>query len=169
MGMYTGLRAKIIVKEEFREMVDEINNGGDWSDYVDQFPFLINYSKQDRAEFIPRGSLAYMPDEWENVPIDSNGKKDWRSATATDGFERNIDVETGYWTFQCSLKNYNDEIQQFFEEILPFIAEEVIHLEYYYEEWARSTFYELSEGKIVASDKEGILYGYEEDENYWGY
>lgn len=163
MGMYTGLRFKGIVKPEYREMIKEINDGADWSDFAEKFPFLTNYASLDRAEFIPRGSLAYMPDSWEE------GK--FPNQEATDGFERNIDLKTGYWTFQCSLKNYNQEIQQFFSEVLLEIIDSVDHIEYYYEEWARSKFYELKDGKIVNSDRKGILYGYEgeEENSYWGY
>ncbi|MCL1696320.1 hypothetical protein [Lysinibacillus sp. BPa_S21] len=65
MGMYTGLRVKVTVKEEYREMIDDINNGASWSEYTEQFPFLSKYAQQSRAGFIPRGSLCYMPDCWE--------------------------------------------------------------------------------------------------------
>ena len=159
MGMYTGLRCKVIVKPEFREMIQEIHDGGDWGDFVEEFPFLTEYAKQDRAEFIPRGSLSYMPDEWE--------KGVFPNQTATDDFERNIDMETGLWTFQCSLKNYKQEIEQFFKEVLPNLIESAEHIEYYYEEWTWSIFYEFVDGLIVRSDREGNLYGYEESEHPW--
>lgn len=149
MGMYTGLRIKAIIKEEFRQMISEINNGADWGDYVKQFPFLKDYSEQSRAEFIPRGGLSYMPDEWESGTFPNY--------TDTDGFERNIDTNTGHWTFQCSVSTGN-VIKQFFEEVLPKITESAEHIEYYYEEWSRSTFYELVDGKIIESSREGIQY-----------
>ncbi|MEM5592822.1 hypothetical protein AAHH67_15635 [Niallia circulans] len=162
MGMYTGLRFKGIVKPEYREMIKEINDGADWNDFTEKFPFLTDYANQDRAEFIPRGSLAYMPDTWE--------EGEFPDQMSTDGFERSINLETGYWTFQCSLKNYNQEIEQFINEVLPKIIDSAEHIEYFYEEWARSIFYELKDEKIVDSDRKGILYGYEgEENNYWGY
>jgi hypothetical protein len=159
MGMYTGLRFKGVVKQEFREMIDEINQGAEWSEFTEQYPFLKEYAKQDRAEFIPRGALSYMPNEWEV------GK--FPSQTPADGFDNSINMENGYWSFQCSLKNYNGEIQHFLKEVLPEIIDSSDHIEYYYEEWARSKFYELKDGKIIESDREGELYGYEETEDRW--
>lgn len=143
MGMYTGLRVKVTVKEEYREMIDDINDGASWSDYTKQFSFLADYAKQGRAEFIPRGSLSYMPDCWE--------VGDFPNSYPSDGFNRSINLETGYWTFQCSLKNYESEIEQFLEEILPFIISSSEHIEYLYEEDYEGTLYELKEGKIVDS------------------
>lgn len=148
--MYTGLRIKATVKEEFRQMIEEINNGADWSEFAEQFPFLSAYAKQGRAEFIPCGSLSYMPDEWEYKPRKADGSYDRENAAATDGFERSIDRKTGYWTFQCSLKNYNQEIEQFLEEVLPNIIESAEHIEYLYEEWDKSVMYKYSNGNIVA-------------------
>lgn len=140
MGMYTGLRMKVTVKDEYRQMIKEINEGADWSDFEEQFPFLTSYAKQDRAEFIPRGGLCYMPSRWETG--------EYPNQVATDGFERNIDIETGYWTFQCSLKNYEGEIEQFFKEVLPKIISEAEHIEYRYEEWGSSVLYELISGEV---------------------
>lgn len=162
MGMYTGLRVKAVVKKEFRQMIGEINDGADWGDYVEQFPFLTPYSEQSRAGFIPRGSLAYMPDSWEDG--------EFPNYTDTDGFERNIDMSTGYWTFQCSLKNYGQEIQQFFKEVLPEIIESAEHIEYFYEESSRSTFYGLVDGEITESNREGIQYAPDDEPSgYWEY
>lgn len=141
MGMYTGLRVKVIVKDEYREMINAINNGANWSDFSEQYSFLANYAKQGRAEFIPCGVLCYMPKEWEI------GK--YPNTTATDGFETSIDMQSGLWTFQCSLKNYNDEIEQFFAEVLPNIINKSIHIEYRYEEMDESEMYEFENGKII--------------------
>ena len=146
MGMYTGLRVKVTVKEEYRDMIQAIHEGADWADFAEQFPFVTAYSKQGRAEFIPRGMLFYMPFSWEE------GR--FPNAVATDGFERHIDMETGKWSFQCSLKNYNNEIEQFFHEVLPVIISEAEHIEYLYEEWDASSLYELKDGKIVKTEQE---------------
>jgi len=166
MGMYTGLRCKMIVKEEYREELQRLHSEGyEWES--SDIDFMRGFGRLGRASFIPCGSLSYMPDEWEDVPLDKNGNKDYWKATATDGFERQFNAETGYWSFQCSLKNYENEIEAFFEEVLPEIAESIEHLEYYYEEWTDSILYELRDGKIVKSDKEGIKYGC--DNEYDGY
>ena len=73
---------------------------------------------------------------------------EYPNQVAADGFERNIDIETGYWTFQCSLKNYEGEIQHFFNEVLPNIIREAEHIEYLYEDWDESTMYDYIDGEI---------------------
>lgn len=141
MGMYTGLRVKVTVKKDYRDMIEAIHNGDSWCDYAEEFPFLANYAKQGRAEFIPNGVLSYMPDNWE--------EGEFPRQKATDGFGTKIDLATGKWSFQCSLKNYNDEIEQFFEEVLPHLLESSEHIEYFYEEWEESKMYEFANGNIV--------------------
>ncbi len=140
MGMYTGLRVKVTVKEDYRQMIQAINEGAEWNDFAEQFPFLTAYAKQVRAESIPRGSLCYMPSSWETG--------EYPNQVATDGFERYINTETGYWTFQCSLKNYEGEIDQFLKEVLPNIISEAEHIEYLYEECDESTMYDYLDGEI---------------------
>lgn len=167
MGMYTGLRCKMFVKKEFREELLRLHSEGyEWeSSNID---FMRGFGRFGRASFIPCGSLSYMPDEWEDIPKKEDGSPDYWNGKATDDFEREFNVETGYWSFQCSLKNYENEIEAFFEEVLPEITESIEHLEYFYEEWTSSILYELVDGKIVQSGKKGIKYGYEYDE-FGGY
>jgi len=158
MGMYTGLRCKVIIKPEYIVEFVRLHSKEvyyDWS--TSNIDFLKEYYEYPRADWVPNGCLSYMPVEWE----DSEKK-------ATDGFDTKFESETGLWSFQCSLKNYDDTIEYFFEHVLSKVTQEVIHLEYYYEEWTRSKFYELINGKIVESDKEGIKYGYEENDGYEG-
>jgi hypothetical protein len=136
--------------------MDYIANELEYEWNLSRIDFLSEYGKYSRAAFIPRGSLSYMPDEWDDTPLKSEGERDWINSTPTDGFNRVYDKETGYWSFQCSLKNYERTIEYFFENVLGKIAENIVHLEYYYEEWTRSDFYDLVDGKIVQSKKEGI-------------
>src|SRR5690554_2640406 len=124
MGMYTGIRCKVIIKPEYREEFENLSSiHYEWEESSREF--LKEYGKYNRAAFIPRGSLSYMPDEWEDVPKKEDGTNDWMNAVATDGFERSYDLETGLWTFQCSLKNYESTIQYFFENVLSKVAEEI--------------------------------------------
>ena len=168
MGMYTGVRCKVIIKPEYREEFDHLHNelSYEWSE--SNYEFLREYGDYSRATFIPKGSLSYMPDSWEYIPKKEDGSRDWMNAQDLDGFDRKFDKETGLWTFQCSLKNYEDTIEYFFENVLSKVAQEVIHLEYYYEEWVESDLYELCDGKIVKSEKDGIKYGYEQSDDYYG-
>lgn len=171
MGMYTGIRCKIIINEEFSPVIKTMMESDlRWDDLYEEFPqyeFLKQFGEGYRASFIPYGVLSYMPDEWETQPRKKDGSYDFDNFRATDDFERKFDPELRLWSFQCSLKNYDSDIQRFFEIVLPMITEKVIHLEYYYEEWTRSIFYELVDGEIVRSEKEGILYGYEEEESWY--
>lgn len=150
MGMYTGLRIKVTVKEEYRLMIEDINDGARWRDYVIDFPFLSDYSQQGKAEFIPSGMLCYMPNSWEE------GK--FPNQLPTDGFDRNIDMQTGEWTFQCSLKNYNSEIEQFLNEVLVNIIADAKHIEYFYEDYKVSRMFDFIDGKIIENHSGGIRY-----------
>jgi hypothetical protein len=105
-----------------------------------------------------------MPKEWETILLDVNGDKviefdKYYMQVATDGFERSYNEETGYWAFQCSLKNYGCEIEQFFE-LLPYFIESIEHLEYFYEEDDYSQRFELVNGEVVRTNVEFIKYGY---------
>ncbi|MGG4336861.1 hypothetical protein ABEW13_04335 [Bacillus subtilis] len=148
MGMYTGLRFKGIIKKEFAELIRKLMYEGltwfDLSACYPQYDFLHTFSEIPRADFIPCGVLSYMPTSWEE--------------DSSDGFDRRFDQDSRLWSFQCSLKNYNEEIEKFFQIIVPEIVEKSIHIEYYYEEMTRSIFYELKDGKVVESDREGIFY-----------
>lgn len=160
MGMYTGIRFKGYVKEEYRDSFEDIALNGDWGS-SDVSAFRDFGECFNRASFIPCGSLAYMPDKWERY--DNNLEKysdEWfMSAIDTDGFHRTWNKESGYWTFQCSLKNYEDEIENWFE-LLPLFIEEIEHLEYFYEEWNYSHRYELIDNKVICTNKNFIKYSF---------
>lgn len=157
MGMYTGIRFKGYVKPEFREDFENIALNGEWESSRDSI--LQSFSSFYRASFIPCGSLSYMPDEWEEH--DNRYKEySWEwfdSAKDAGGFNRTWNKETGYWTFQCSLKNYESEIEAWFD-ILPYFIEKIEHLEYFYEEFEYSRKYDLVDGKIVCVNDEFIKY-----------
>ena len=52
-----------------------------------------------------------------------------------------------YYVFQCSLKNYDDTIEYFLENIVTKICSKLLHCEVLYEEYENSTLYELSDCK----------------------
>lgn len=147
MGMYTGLRVNVTVKDEYRKMIRAINGGEEWLQFSCEYPFLADYATLGRSDFIPHGMLSYMPYSWET--------EDYR---ATDGFETGINMITGKWTFQCSLKNYENEIEKFLDEVLPNIITSSEHIEYFYEEWDSGRLYELVDGKLVVIQYETCRY-----------
>ena len=170
MGMYTGVRAKLVIKDEFVPMIQlMMEESLDWHEIQEKMDVpeeIKQYADCSRSSFIPRGALAYMPDEWEQEPYD-----EYHSGVPTDGFDRKFDPETKVWSFQCSLKNYDDTIEEFFKLVVPLITKEIIHLEEYYEKWETSVLYELKDGKVEESEKPGIRYIPLESEdnmsNYW--
>lgn len=155
MGMYTGLRFKGIVKPEYRDMVQNIFfHDYEWEDYKERYPFLKEFAELNRSLMIPRGALAYMPSSWDNGSIDS------------EGFDRHLDMTTGYCSFKCSLKNYSNEIYTFIQTVIPIIMEKTDHIEVMYEEWSGSRMYQLMHGTII--EVEGIKYQDDDDEmGYW--
>ncbi|MCD5326128.1 MULTISPECIES: hypothetical protein [Pontibacillus] len=129
MGMYTGLRCKVIIKKEYREELKRLHeNRFDWS--KSEVDFIKEFSEVERSDFIPFGSSSYMPKGWE------------------DGFEYGYDEETGLLKFACSLKNYSDAIEEF-NKVLGKVIEEVIHLEKRNEELESGKLYVLVQGDLV--------------------
>lgn len=161
--MYTGLRFKGFVKEEYREDIELLlNDSKGWN--ACKHEELLEFAKFDRSRFIPFGALSYMPDCWEGEPYDKENPWD---CPDTDGFDRKFNKETGYWSFQCSLKNYEGEIEYFISKIVPLICSKVVHCEEFYEEWDVSNLYELEDGKINELDY-GIRYAEEDWFSYGG-
>lgn len=158
MGMYTGLRFKAVIKEKYCEPIkDMIENQLSWEDIVNKYPefsFAKKYSEYNRADFIPYGSLAYMPDEWES----EKGKLE---------FERRFDETTRMLIFQCSLKNYEYTIEKFLKEIVTVIVEDVVHIEYYYEEDKYGYLYTLKDGKVVETGEKIDYKHWMNDEYLW--
>lgn len=156
--MYIGIRFKGYVKEEFRNIFEDIAIDGMWSD--SSIEMFRNFGKLDKAHYIPCGEVKYMPLEWEErcentcliegleVPVPTDN---YYITIATDGFERSYDEVTGYWTFQCSLPYNNGEIGKFYE-MLPNFVDEVEHLEDYFELDDFSKKYELIDGKITCTN-----------------
>ncbi len=121
MGMYTGLRAKLSIKEEFWPVIDMVMNrreGIFWEDVAKafpQYPFIAEWADVGRCDFIPFGALAYMP--WDD------DDPEWQRS-----------FKAGLWVFQCSLKNYEGEIECFVNTVLSPIVHATYELYSLYEE-----------------------------------
>lgn len=140
--MNTGLRIKVTVKNDFRQIINEINKEEAYfNDYVDQFSFLTNFAKLKRSELIPSGISAYMPTGWEIG--------EYPNEQATDGFERQFNTDTGYWAFQCCLKNYDNVIEHFLRDVLANIIESSEHIETKHEEDDEGKLFEYVNGEII--------------------
>ena len=117
MGMYTTFRCICLVKKEYIEYIKEISDGNAyWKDYIKQMPFVKNFSKLYRADFIPYSSMsAYNEDKFYKESFSEINK--W-----------------GMWNFCCDLKNYGSEIETFIYEVLPNLCEQINLCAYWYEE-----------------------------------
>ncbi|USL89334.1 hypothetical protein vBBceHLY2_00058 [Bacillus phage vB_BceH_LY2] len=147
MGMYTGLRMKVYVKEEYREMIGDISNHEkDWDEFIHEFPFISLFAEYDRSSFIPGGSLCYMPESW--CTRDDENLVD----VVHDGFETSFSEDTGYWTFACSLKNYESEIEVFLSRVASVIVDSTKeqYIETLYEESRYGVLYKVEENGAVA-------------------
>ena len=115
--MYTSLRFKVTIKPGFRQIMEEIINTDkhlEWGVY-EGTPFTKEWKEYSGSGFIPWGCVCYMPDEWGN-------------------YANKYDKQTGIWEVVCSLKNYNDTIEYFLENVLAKIIEYFDYIEALYEE-----------------------------------
>lgn len=166
MGNYTGLRFKGVVHAEFRNDIAklmEIQANGEhayeWKDFAN--PIVKEYGNFYRSMFIPFGMMSYMPDEWGGDCIfDKNGHcvvdADGHLVMSEPSIGTAFDVTTGVWSFQCSLKNYEGELDYFIEKVVPVLCETVEFCERYYEYDEYSVLYSLENGHMVS--RQGIRY-----------
>jgi len=119
MGTYTGLRGSIRLNQSgvAQNLNKAINEGADsiWKSVYKNTgnPIIREWCKQGRCDFIPRGAVHYMPDEWG---------------------DNHYSCQDGVFNFTCSLKNYSGEIEFFIENIIPLISEDY-YLERLFEEY----------------------------------
>ena len=135
MGMYTGLRFKVIVKEKYREKLNEILNvpvevdedGNEYFEWkhIKGLPGSKYWSQEPCCNRIPWGLVDCMPDKWDRE----------EHVLGNSTFNK----ETGEWRAICSLKNYGGEISKFMSWVLSCIVEDVKYIEVLYEEWDEVT------------------------------
>lgn len=142
MGMYRGLRVKVYVKEEYREFINEILDYEEWADFQSQYPFLKRFVALHRAHMIPRGVLTGMPNQWDDTFLE---------------FHSDIDMDTGYWAFQCSINYGEEEIDVFLQDVLSEIIYQADYIEKKFEELEDGELYTFVNGKIVPSAQR-VLY-----------
>lgn len=157
MGMYTAFRGKVIIKAEYKELVELINDG-DWHVAVDKYPFLKEYYDIERSTLIPLSK--------EVIQNRCNEVGSWTKAgeldLETDPLDWNTDstyftnLNGLEWTFIACLKNYADKnhsnktpIGAFIEQVLTEIVSEIINIQVYYEEWDEPVEYEFQKMKIL--------------------
>ena len=165
MGMYTGLRFKAAIKEEYREAIKLfLEEGLEWEDMKNYYPDLIPLTLMagySRADFIPYGTMQLL--EWEekneHAKIGYSTPYEWLMK---------YDEKTGIWVFQCSLKNYDSTIKHFLENVASQIIEQAIHIETLYEEDRYGTFFKLENGELILDEDKKIDYRpWEDDKEHY--
>lgn len=107
MGTYTSLRCEVVLKEEFVPVIRRLMDLHNWEEVAQLFPeyaFLKTWCEKWRCNFIPFGAMSY--------------DRGWSEDTSWE-----LQLSGKYWKFQCSLKDYTEEIKTFVENVLPFLAE----------------------------------------------
>ena len=100
MGMYTGLKGKVILKEKYKSLAERYEF--EWNMWLSEAPELKEWDEYTRSSMIPYGALCYMPNEWDKEPVSYNN---------------------GEWFLCCSLKDYENTIHYFITKVLPIIAD----------------------------------------------
>lgn len=142
MGMYHSLRCQVRLKPAFVpviEMLYEVNKedaqslqrANAWKRVAAAFPqyhFLEFYSREDRAIFIPFGSLGTVPAEWRSGP---------------EGLDGDI------WSIVCSTKN-RETMEMFIDTVLAPMTLEVRYCMTFYEEDPHETVRVLPNLPMIA-------------------
>lgn len=141
MGLYTSLRFKGIVKLEFRDEIKSIAFTGYWNKSNDDE--FRKFGKYPRAYAIPYRTLECecVPDDWRYVGNISD-------RCSYDGFKDSYDEQTGQWSFQCSLKDYDKTIEKFIK-LIPYFIESADMIEVYYEASGYLEKYILENNTVV--------------------
>lgn len=118
--MYTDLNARLLIKKEFWPVIkmlrDPTTDNG-WDDVAaafPQYPFLTEWAGVWRSDSIPY----------------NRSSQQWQAGDTT----WNHTFKDGVWTFQCSLKNYEGEIEFFVATVLAHIVDQRLELYSRYEE-----------------------------------
>lgn len=121
MGMYTGLRFEARLKPIVADAMRLVEGGDDfWEPLSRIIPISNDWLNTPRKNFIPFGSVNYMPDDWKRIEP--------------------VYPTENTWNVCCSLKNYEGEVELFLREVLPYFIFDPCRVEYRYEEWDHSRF-----------------------------
>ena len=121
MGMYTGLRFEAKLKPFVADAIELVLSEQNLYSLWDPLAGIISIDQKwldvGRKDFIPFGSMSYMPDDWVH--------------------RNDIYRFSQKWFVCCSLKNYEGEIESFLDLVLPFLIDEPCDVEVLYEEWPK--------------------------------
>lgn len=141
MGEFTAFRGKVIIKEEYKGLVELINNG-DWKKAIEIYPFLKEYYEIERSTLIPFSKDIIQKRLRQKGDLDLQVDPcDWE--TESTYFTNLKGLE---WTFITCLKDYPDRdntnktpIASFIDIVLTKIVSQIIRVEKYSQSWCDYT------------------------------
>lgn len=105
------LKCNLKIKNEYLNALKELDGlGYEWKKHSLQI--FRSFGEKHISPFVP---------SYNSLENDTN-------------FNKGFDENSKNWSFQCSFEEYDEEIKFFIYKIVPLIVEEVIHLEFTYEE-----------------------------------
>jgi hypothetical protein len=131
--MYTAFRGKVIIKDEYKELVELINTGS-WEEAALKFPFVKEYIKVNRSTDIPFTKEQIN----EALAEDDFLYMRWHVGNWEEENDYYTNLKGNEWSFIANLKNYRDKeynvtpISLFMNLILKEVAEHIIKLEAWY-------------------------------------
>jgi hypothetical protein len=138
MGNRTTIDAEIVLKPEAIPIIEALHATrsieDSWLEVAKTYPWLEEWANHYWADFIPFGNSS-------------------EPSTLKDGV----------WSFCCAVKDSDDTIQYFFENVLPKLAQEIPFLETELEDPTIWVEYGLKDGKVVELKRRS-----RDDDNGWG-
>lgn len=160
MGDYTAFRGKVIIKEEYKELVCLINNG-DWEEAVNRYSFLKEYYDIKRSTLIPfsKEDIQNKCNEVGELYLEAD-PLDWEVDNTYF-----TDLKGLEWTFITCVKNYADKnqknktpIQTFIDVVISEVVNEIITIQKYYPEDDMPVEYEF-QNVVAKTNIKGIFSG----------
>ncbi|MBS9806600.1 hypothetical protein [Bacillus toyonensis] len=133
--MYTAFRGKVIIKDEYKGLVELINTGS-WEEAALKFPFVKEYIKVKHSKDIPftkkQINEAFAEADFLYMR--------WHIGNWEEENDYYTNLKDNEWSFIANLKNYRDPehnvapITLFMNVILKKVAAHIIRLEVWYGE-----------------------------------
>ncbi|EJV74100.1 hypothetical protein [Bacillus cereus] len=159
MGEFTAFRGRVIIKKEYKELVELINDG-EWKKAIGMYPFLKEYYEIERSTLIPFSKDIIQKRLNEDGELDlQTDPCDWETESAYFTNLKGLE-----WTFITCLKDYPDEdnfnrtpISSFIDIVLTKIVSRIIRVEEYSPAWCDYTSLGYEFDKTVANKIVGTL------------
>lgn len=101
--MYTAFRGKVIIKDEYKELVELINTGS-WEEAALKFPFVKEYIKVNRSK-----DIQFTKEQTnEALAEDDFLYMRWHVGNWEEENDYYANLKGNEWSFIANLKNFRD-------------------------------------------------------------